>query len=99
MNGDCDWAAWDATINNTTPTCQPTASRTATKAHVLRDDVPVAFENNGELIVTFVDTIGAAGEFQVNVVFPASFTDGEQPIPATYGGVPTQSGTLITVQQ
>src|SRR5271157_3640779 len=60
VNGDCDWAAWDATITSKTPTCKPTASQTATKADVLGDDVPVAFENNGELIVTFGDTIGAA---------------------------------------
>ncbi|SPE41830.1 exported hypothetical protein [Candidatus Sulfopaludibacter sp. SbA3] len=61
VNGDCDWAEWDATITNKTPTCKPTASQTATKADVLGDDVPVAFEHNGELIITFGDTIGAAG--------------------------------------
>jgi hypothetical protein len=44
VNGDCDWAEWDATITNKTPTCKPTASRTATNADVLGDDVPVAFE-------------------------------------------------------
>ena len=59
VNGDCDWAVWDATITAKTPTCKPTASQTATKADVLGDDVPVAFEHNGELIVTFGDTIGA----------------------------------------
>ncbi len=61
VNGDCDWAEWDATITNKTPTCKPTASQTATNADVLGDDVPVAFEHKGELIVTFGDTIGAAG--------------------------------------
>jgi uncharacterized protein (TIGR03437 family) len=61
VNGDCDWAAWDATITSKTPTCKPTVSQTATKADVLGDDVPVAFEHSGELIVTFGDTIGAAG--------------------------------------
>ncbi|MGD0947978.1 MAG: DUF4185 domain-containing protein [Candidatus Binatia bacterium] len=61
INGDCDWVQWDATIGNATPTCNPTVSQTATKADVLGDDVPVAFEHNGELIVTFGDTIGAAG--------------------------------------
>jgi len=60
VNGDCDWAAWDATITNP-PTCKPTVSQTETRADVLGDDVPVAFENNGELIVTFGDTIGAVG--------------------------------------
>ena len=60
VNGDCDWAAWDATITNKTPTCVPTTSKTLTNADVLGDDVPVVFENNGEMIVTFGDTIGAA---------------------------------------
>ena len=40
----------------------------------------------------------APGEFQFNVVVPASTPDGDQPIVATYGGLSTQSGTLITVQ-
>jgi uncharacterized protein (TIGR03437 family) len=61
VNGDCDWAAWDATITAKNPTCVPTASKTLTNADVLGDDVPVAFEHNGELIVTFGDTIGALG--------------------------------------
>ncbi len=61
VNGDCDWVAWDATITSKTPTCKATTSQTATKADVLGDDVPVAFEHNGELVMTFGDTIGAAG--------------------------------------
>jgi uncharacterized protein (TIGR03437 family) len=59
VNGDCDWVQWDATISNKTPTCKPTVSQTLTKADILGDDVPVVFENNGEMIVTFGDTIGA----------------------------------------
>ncbi len=61
VNGDCDWAEWDGTITNKTPTCKPTVSQTLTKADILGNDVPVVFENNGEMIVTFGDTIGAAG--------------------------------------
>lgn len=63
VNGDCDWVEWDATINNKTPTCVPTTSKTLTNADILGDDVSVVFENNGvnggEMIVTFGDTIGA----------------------------------------
>jgi uncharacterized protein (TIGR03437 family) len=40
----------------------------------------------------------APGEFQFNVVVPASLTNGDQPITATYSGLATQAGTLITVQ-
>ena len=39
------------------------------------------------------------GEYQFNVVVPASLTDGDQPVTATYNGQSTQSGTLITVQK
>jgi len=41
----------------------------------------------------------APGEFQFNVVIPASLTDGDQPITATFNGSNTQSGTLITIHQ
>jgi uncharacterized protein (TIGR03437 family) len=37
------------------------------------------------------------GEFQFNVVVPASLGNGDQPITAAYGGVSPQSGALITI--
>jgi uncharacterized protein (TIGR03437 family) len=40
----------------------------------------------------------APGEFQFNVVVPASLGDGDQPITATYNGSSTQAGTLLTIQ-
>jgi uncharacterized protein (TIGR03437 family) len=40
----------------------------------------------------------APGEYQFNVVVPASLADGDQPITATYNGLTTQAGALITVQ-
>jgi uncharacterized protein (TIGR03437 family) len=61
VNGDCDWVEWDATLTQKTPTCKPTTSKTETNADILGDDVPIVFENNGEMIVTFGDTIGALG--------------------------------------
>lgn len=39
----------------------------------------------------------SAGEFQFNVVVPASLANGDQSITATYNGETTQSGALITV--
>jgi uncharacterized protein (TIGR03437 family) len=39
----------------------------------------------------------APGEFQFNVIIPASLGNGDQPITATYGGASTQSGALITI--
>jgi uncharacterized protein (TIGR03437 family) len=38
------------------------------------------------------------GEFQFNVVVPPNTPDGDQPVTATYNGITTQSGTLLTVQ-
>ena len=39
----------------------------------------------------------APGEFQFNVVDSYALANGDQTITATYGGVSTQSGTLITI--
>jgi uncharacterized protein (TIGR03437 family) len=39
----------------------------------------------------------APGEFQFNVVIPASLANGDQSITAAYDGVSTQSGALITI--
>ena len=39
----------------------------------------------------------APGEFQFNVVVPASLSNGDQSITATSGGGSTQSGTLVTI--
>jgi len=40
----------------------------------------------------------APGEFQFNVIIPAGAPDGDQPITATYAGLTTQTGTLLTIQ-
>jgi uncharacterized protein (TIGR03437 family) len=47
--------------------------------------------------VTFAGLV-SPGEFQFNVVVPQSTADGDQPITASFNGVNTQSGTIITVQ-
>ncbi len=39
------------------------------------------------------------GLFQFNVVVPIKLTDGDQLVTATYNGLSTQAGTLITVHQ
>lgn len=39
------------------------------------------------------------GEFQFNVVVPSSLPDGDHAISATYNGVTTQTGFLLTVQK
>jgi len=41
----------------------------------------------------------APGEFQFNVVVPATTPNGDQSVTATYGGFGTQPGALITIQQ
>jgi uncharacterized protein (TIGR03437 family) len=41
--------------------------------------------------------LSAVGEFQFNVVLPSSLPDGDQTVVATYNGLSTQAGTLITI--
>jgi uncharacterized protein (TIGR03437 family) len=40
----------------------------------------------------------APGEFQFNVVVPASAPNGNNTLTATYGGATTQTNVVITVQ-
>jgi uncharacterized protein (TIGR03437 family) len=47
--------------------------------------------------VTFAGLV-APGEFQFNIVVPAAAPDGDNALTATYSGVTTQSGVLLTVQ-
>ena len=42
--------------------------------------------------------LASPGLYQFNVVVPPILADGDQPIVATYNGVSTQAGTLLTVQ-
>ena len=48
-------------------------------------------------MVTFAGLV-SPGEFQFNVVVPASLASGDQPTIAMYNGLTTPAGTLITVQ-
>ncbi len=48
--------------------------------------------------VTYAGLAAAPGEFQFNVIVPPSLASGDQPTTATYNGLTTQAGTLITVQ-
>ncbi len=49
-------------------------------------------------MVTFAGLNIAPGEFQFNVAVPLNAPDGDLSIEATYNGLTTQPGTLITVQ-
>jgi uncharacterized protein (TIGR03437 family) len=48
--------------------------------------------------VQFAGINGPPGLFQLNVVVPFTLANGDQLIMATYNGLTTQAGTLITVQ-
>ncbi len=61
--------------------------------------LPVVTVGGIAATVAYAGLPGPPGEFQFNVVIPASISNGDQPISATYGGVSTQSGTLITIQK
>jgi hypothetical protein len=76
--GDVDWAALAHGTN------LPTASRTATRFHILGNGLGYSFEDNGKLIFLFGDTIS---EDQTNINYHAADplawstnTDGETPL-------------------
>jgi uncharacterized protein (TIGR03437 family) len=74
----------------------PVASGATTQSGSL-SPLPVVTIGGVAAKVTFAGLV-FPGEFQFNVTVPASLTDGDQPITATYNGSTTAMGTLITVQ-
>ena len=48
--------------------------------------------------IQFAGLSGAPGEFQFNVVVLTTLAAGDQAIVATYNGMTTQPGALVTVQ-
>jgi uncharacterized protein (TIGR03437 family) len=60
--------------------------------------LPVVTIGGVQATVVFAGLSGAPGEFQFNVVIPASLSAGDAAISASYDGATTQSGTLITIQ-
>jgi uncharacterized protein (TIGR03437 family) len=59
--------------------------------------LPVVTVGGVNAIVLFAGLV-APGEFQFNIVLPSSLSSADQPTTATYNGLTTQAGTLITVQ-
>ena len=79
------------------PTSTPVVSGSLTQSGTLSPP-PVITIGSTPATVTFAGLIGP-GEFQFNVMVPSSIVGGDQPISATYNGLTTQPGTLITVEQ
>ena len=79
------------------PTTVPVASGSATQSGALAP-LPVITIGGINSTVLFAGLV-APGQFQFNVVVPASLGSGDQPITATYNNFTTQAGTLITIQQ
>ncbi len=78
------------------PTSNPVTSGSETQSGSLTP-LPVIKIGGLAAIVQFAGLV-APGQYQFNVAIPASLTDGDQPITATYNGQATQAGTLITIQ-
>jgi len=78
------------------PTNVPVVSGASTQGGRL-SPLPVVQIAGKNATVQFAGLV-APGQFQFNVVVPASLADGDQPIVATYSGASTQIGTLITIQ-
>jgi uncharacterized protein (TIGR03437 family) len=78
-------------------TSTPVVSGSETQSGTL-SPMPVITIGGVSATVTFAGLV-APGEFQFNVVVPPSLPSGDQPTIATYNGLTTQAGTVITVQQ
>jgi uncharacterized protein (TIGR03437 family) len=78
-------------------TSTPVVSGSETQSGTL-SPIPAITIGGVPATVTFAGLV-APGEFQFNVIVPPSLGNGDQPTMATYNGLTTQAGTLITVQQ
>jgi uncharacterized protein (TIGR03437 family) len=78
------------------PTNVPVRSGSITQSGTL-SPLPVVQVGGVTANVIFAGLI-LPGEFQFNVTIPA-VGNGDQPITATYGGISTQSGALITIHK
>ncbi len=77
------------------PTSTPVVSGSSTQSGTL-STLPVVQIGGVKAIVQFAGLV-APGEFQFNVIVPASLGNGDQPVIATYGGASTQPGALIAI--
>jgi uncharacterized protein (TIGR03437 family) len=78
-------------------TSTPVVSGSETQSGTL-SPMPVINIGGTAATVAFAGLV-APGEFQFNVVVPSSLANGDQPVTATYNGLTTQAGTLLTVHQ
>jgi uncharacterized protein (TIGR03437 family) len=79
-------------------TSTPVVSGSETQSGML-SPMPVITIGGAQASVKFAGLNVTPGEFQFNVVVPSTLSNADQPISATYNGLTTQAGTLITVQQ
>jgi uncharacterized protein (TIGR03437 family) len=77
------------------PTNVPVESGSVTQSGTL-SPLPAVKIGGIATTVQFAGLV-APGEFQFNVTIPASLGNGDQTITATYGGIATQPGALITI--
>jgi len=79
-------------------TSTPVVSGSETQSGTL-SPMPVITIGGIAAAVAFAGLNVTPGEFQFNVVVPSSLANGDQSVTATYNGLTTQAGTLITVQR
>jgi uncharacterized protein (TIGR03437 family) len=77
------------------PASTPVVSGSSTQSGTL-PTLPAVQIGGVKAVVQFAGLV-APGEFQFNVIIPASLGNGDQSITATYGGASTQAGALITI--
>ena len=77
------------------PTNPPVQSGSVTQSGTL-SPLPGISIGGKTAVVSFAGLV-APGEFQFNVTVPSTLANGDQTVTATYRGVTTQSGSLITI--
>jgi uncharacterized protein (TIGR03437 family) len=78
------------------PTSVPVTAGSPVQSGTLTT-LPVVQIGDAGAAVAFAGLV-EPGQFQFNIVVPATLSDGDQLITATYAGTSTQSGALITIE-
>jgi uncharacterized protein (TIGR03437 family) len=79
------------------PTTVPVVSGALTQSGTLPQPWPVVQIGGIPATVTFAGLVGV-GTYQFNLLVPQSAPDGDLPLTASYNGLSTQPGLLITIQ-
>ena len=88
---------WATGFGPTTPAAPGGAAVPADKAYATSTLPSITIDNVPATVYAAALAPGSAGLYQIAIQVPLSLADGDWPIQALIGGVPSPSGTILSV--